>query len=66
MDCLYGDNQSCRLAKNLFNSILNRLLLLGDGMIISLHTAAATNRKGATVEMDNIMVGVSSRTERIT
>jgi hydroxyacylglutathione hydrolase len=31
---LYGDNQVRRLAENLFNSIFNRLLPLGDGVII--------------------------------
>jgi hydroxyacylglutathione hydrolase len=31
---LYGDNQVSRLAENLFNSIFNRLLPLGDGVII--------------------------------
>ena len=31
---LYGDNQISRLAENLFNSIFNRLLPLGDGVII--------------------------------
>jgi hydroxyacylglutathione hydrolase len=31
---LYGENQVSRLAENLFNSIFNRLLPLGDGVII--------------------------------
>lgn len=31
---LYGDNQAKRLAENLFNSIFNRILPLGDGVII--------------------------------
>jgi hydroxyacylglutathione hydrolase len=31
---LYGENQVSRMAENLFNSIFNRLLPLGDGVII--------------------------------
>ena len=31
---LYGENQVSRVAENLFNSIFNRLLPLGDGVII--------------------------------